>query len=86
MAAWHRLARLLEGWYEQIAEQARAAAVLHADETGWRVNGLTWWLWCFAGRDMCYYMIDRSRGSPALERFFVEALDQRHSGHELTSR
>ena len=49
--------------------------MLHADETGWRVNGQTWWLWCFANSEVCYYMIDRSRGSPALEKFFVEAFD-----------
>ena len=64
MAAWQRLARLLEDWYAQIAEQARKSAVLHADETGWRVNGPTWWLWCFAGKDVCCYVIDHRRASP----------------------
>lgn len=75
VAMWRRLARILEPWYEQIAAQARKSGVLHADETGWRVNGLTYWLWCFANPDLCYYMIDRSRGSPALEKFFIEAFD-----------
>lgn len=75
VAAWQRLAELLTGWYEQIADQARACAVLHADETGWRVSGLTWWLWCFAGKRVCYFLIDHCRGSPALERFFIKALD-----------
>ena len=75
VAMWRRLAGILEPWYEQIAREASKSAVLHADETGWRVNGLTYWLWCFANPDLCYYMIDRSRGSPALEKFFVEAFD-----------
>jgi hypothetical protein len=44
--------------------------VLHADETGWRVHGKTHWLWCFTSTDVTCYMIDRSRGSPALKRFF----------------
>ena len=44
VAMWQRLARILEPWYEQIANEARISAVLHADETGWRVNGLTYWL------------------------------------------
>ncbi|MGB2985541.1 MAG: transposase [Phycisphaerae bacterium] len=39
--AWRRLAEILQAWYEQVAEQARKSAHLHADETGWRVNGLT---------------------------------------------
>jgi len=75
VAAWQRLAEVLEPWYVQIAELARAAAHLHADETGWRMNGRTWWLWCFANRQVCYYLLDPSRGSAALEKFFAEAFD-----------
>lgn len=70
---WRRLAECLFPWYEQIADEARAGAVLHADETGWRVDGQTHWLWCFANHRNCYYLIDPSRGSPALQRFFIEA-------------
>ena len=70
--AWRRLAEALQAWYEQIGEQARRSAHLHADETGWRVDGRTHWLWCFANDDSCYYMIDRCRGSPALQKFFTE--------------
>ena len=70
---WRRLAEALEPWYEQIAGQAKAAAVLHADETGWRVDGQTHWLWCFCNSRTCYYLIDKSRGGPALQRFFTEA-------------
>lgn len=69
---WHRLAEVLYPWYEEIGRQARQSAVLHADETGWRVNGKTHWLWCFANHQSTYFMIDRSRGSPALLTFFVE--------------
>lgn len=71
--AWQRLARVLADWYEQIAEQARKSAVLHADETGWRVMGQTCWLWCFANHQVIYYMIDRTRGRPALQKFFTDA-------------
>jgi transposase len=74
-AAWQRLATLLQEWYEQIAREALLSAVLHADETGWRMNGQGYWLWCFANRYCCYYMIDRSRGSPALEKFFTDCFD-----------
>ena len=71
MAMWMRLALILEPWYEQLGREARASAKLHADETGWRVNGQTHWLWCFANDGVCFYMIDRSRGSPALAKFFL---------------
>jgi len=74
-AAWGKMATILTPWYEQIASEARRSAVLHADETGWRVNGITHWLWCFANPTTCYYLIDRSRGTPALEKFFLDAFD-----------
>jgi len=75
LAAWQRLAEVLEPWYVRIGADAKASAVLHADETGWRMNGKTWWLWCFANKRTCYYLLDPSRGTPALEKFFAEAFD-----------
>jgi len=75
VAAWQRLADILTPWYEQIGAEARASAYLHADETGWRVLGRTCWLWCFANEYNCYYLIDRNRGSPVLQKFFGEAFD-----------
>lgn len=75
VACWQRLAEVLTPWYEQIAQQARKSAHLHADETGWRVQGQTCWLWCFANGQVCYYMVDRCRGSPVLQKFFGDAFD-----------
>lgn len=69
---WYRLQAILYAWYEQIQQQALHSAVLFADESGWRVDGKTHWLWCFTTRNLTYYMINRSRGSPALMKFFVE--------------
>jgi transposase len=69
---WQRLAEILFPWYEQIQQQALNSAVLHADESGWRVNGKTHWLWCFANDTLSYFMIDRARGSPALTKFFTQ--------------
>lgn len=70
LCMWHRLADVLRPWYEQIRDEALQSAVLHGDESGWRVNGKTHWLWCFCTQDLTFYMIDRSRGSPALKRIF----------------
>jgi hypothetical protein len=70
---WQRIAAIMLPWYEQIGDDAKRSAVLHADETGWRVNGKTHWLWCFANHTNCWYMIDQSRGGEALKRFFTEA-------------
>jgi transposase len=67
---WYRLQEILFPWYEQIQDESLDAAVLHADETGWRVNGKGHWLWCFSHARGTYYLIDRQRGRPVLARFF----------------
>jgi transposase len=69
---WQRMQTVLYPWYEQLQAEALASAVLHADETSWRVAGKTHWLWCFANGTLTYYMIDRSRGHPALDQFFKD--------------
>lgn len=70
---WRRAAEALLPWYQEIGRESRNSATLHADETGWRVNGDTHWLWCFCNPRNCYYMIDESRGREALHAFFTEA-------------
>lgn len=72
---WHRLADLLFQWYEQLHQEGLKEARLHADETSWRVSGKTHWLWCFVGPNVAYYMIDRCRGSPALQKFFTTVFE-----------
>jgi transposase len=67
---WRRLREILFAGYLEIQTQALDSAVLHADETGGRVQGKTHGLWCFTTTDWTDYMIDRSRGSPALKKFF----------------
>jgi transposase len=69
---WMRLAFLMRPEYERIAQKARKSSVLYADETGWRLNGKTCWLWAFTGKNFCYYIIDHCRGSPVLNEFFKQ--------------
>lgn len=69
---WYRLQEALFPWYEQIRAEAMKSAVLHADETGWRVDGKTHWLWCFTTQELTYYLIDQRRGSPVLAEFFKD--------------
>ena len=70
---WYRLQEILYPWYVQIGAEVKAGAFICADETGWRVAGVLHWLWCFTSSTATYYMIDRSRGEPALKKFFTEA-------------
>ena len=66
--AWHRLAQILLPWYESLGMLARTSALLHIDETGWRVLGKAYWLWCFTNDKIVYYVISRSRASPVLRK------------------
>ena len=62
-AAWHQLSVLFYAEYEGIIGNIRVAGALHADETGWRINGTTGWLWCFATKREVGYFIDQTRSS-----------------------
>jgi hypothetical protein len=72
---WMRLGDILAPWHDAIAQEARAGAVLNADETGWRVNGKTHWLWCFAAPDLTYYHIDPTRSGGVVDEFLAECFE-----------
>ena len=67
--------KILKPVYEEILEILeilRKAKQLHADETGWRVNGEKWWLWIIGNEDAAYYTIDKSRGKDVVHRLLGE--------------
>jgi len=57
-----RLARQARPVYEELVEVLRESAVVHADETGWRIGMLSAWLWVFTSEDVTVYTIRPSRG------------------------
>jgi hypothetical protein len=61
-----RVARWLEGDYEQLLLKLRCAAVVHADETGWRTAGKNGWLWTIASPTETLYHVDKSRGGKVI--------------------
>jgi transposase len=69
---WHRLAEVLQPWYDEILNLCRHAPVLHLDETSWRTAGRNDWLWCATATGATYYWIHKSRGRDALGDFFAE--------------
>lgn len=66
--AWKNLSIVLEPIYNAIGQSIATSAVLNADETGWRLNGITHWLWCFTTKELCYYLITKSRASPVIKQ------------------
>jgi len=73
-----RVGGIMQAVYDEILEDIKQAKVLHADETGWRVQGKNWWLWVFGTEDSAIYTIDKSRGKDVVRRilgeFFVGVL------------
>lgn len=67
-----RVAKIMAPVYEEILDTIKSAGILHADETGWRVNGKNWWLWVFGTLDTAYYTIDSSRGKDVVRRVMGE--------------
>ena len=72
---WNRAAEILAPWYEEIRTSCLESGVLHADESGWRVDGQTEWLWCFATPKETYYLIHPTRSEQALNEFFKDYFD-----------
>jgi transposase len=63
-----RLAKIMQPVYEEILMDVKGGLIIFADETGWRVKGILWWLWIFANKRAAYYWPDRQRGSPVVEK------------------
>lgn len=63
-----RLAGIMEPVYEEILEDVKGGIIIFADETGWRVKGVLWWLWIFANKRAAYYWPDPQRGSCVVQK------------------
>jgi len=72
---WHRLAKILEPWYQEIANDVSRSGILHSDESGWRVNGKTHWLWCFTTQFSTLFAIEKSRAGPVILQYIKDIFD-----------
>jgi transposase len=62
--------------YRQMRQRLPAEPLAHVDETGWRKEGVHYWLWCVAVARMVVYHIDRHRGGAVV----TELLGQHFGG------
>jgi len=52
-----------EAIYEDLREKIKASAVVHADETSWRNDGIGHYAWYAGNADLAFFHIDRHRSS-----------------------
>ena len=67
-----KIGLLLKPVYEEILKDIKASKIIHADETGWKVNGKKWWLWVVGNKNAAYYTIDKSRGKDVVRKMLGE--------------
>lgn len=70
-----RMGRWLAGEYQRLKVLIRASAVVHMDETGWRVNGRNGWLWTMLSEHHTVYHAHPSRGQKVAEELLGDHFD-----------
>lgn len=73
--AEQRVARKLRPSYKHLVLRLRDSAVVHVDETGWKIGGHSAWLWVFTNDDVSVYVIDPTRAHEVVERVLGEDFD-----------
>lgn len=53
----------LQPAYTSIETALPLQSILHADETGWKMNGERWYLWTFCNKHLSYFHADKSRSA-----------------------
>jgi transposase len=63
----YQLKRAGSPLYSRLMESLKKGSFIHADETGWKVNGKNHWLWKFSNKKVSVSHIDQSRGQKVVE-------------------
>ena len=71
-----KLAETARPVYEKLVDVVRQCSVVHADETGWRIDTLSAWLWVFTNRQATVYAIRDNRSSDVV----IEVLGREFQG------
>ncbi|HZZ42461.1 MAG TPA: IS66 family transposase [Tepidisphaeraceae bacterium] len=75
-----RLGRWLEDQYHRLKQALRAAGVVYADETSWRVDGRNACLWTLTNDTHTLYHVDKSRGRKVITGLLGETFGLENSG------
>lgn len=64
----YQLKRAGSGLYHVLKESLKKGSFIHADETGWNIDGKSHWLWKFSNKKISVSHIDESRGQKVVEK------------------
>ena len=64
----YQLKRAGSPLYRILMESLKRGSFIHADETGWRIDGDNSWLWKFSNKKVSLSHIDESRGQKVVEK------------------
>lgn len=67
-------AALFKPVVEELFKILRESPVIHADETGWRIDGKNVWAWCFSNPRLALFLIDRHRSADVVKQALGESL------------
>jgi len=67
-------AALFDPVVEELFDVLRASPVVHADETGWRIDGKNVWAWCFSNPQLALFLIDRHRSAEVVKRALGDSI------------
>ena len=67
-------AALFDPVVKKLFEILRASPVIHADETGWRIDGKNVWAWCFSNPRLALFLIDHHRSADVVQRALGDSL------------
>lgn len=60
--------QLFEPVVEELLERLRVSPVVQGDETGWRIDGRSAWVWCFRDPKLAIFLIDKHRSRAVIAR------------------
>jgi transposase len=54
--------------YNGLLSELKRGSFIHADETGWKIDGVSHWLWKLSNKKICVSHIDKGRGQAVVEK------------------
>lgn len=59
---------------QRLFDLLKSEPVIHADETGWRINGKNVWMWCFCNPRLALFLCDEHRSAEVVKRVLGDSI------------